>query len=140
MGHKDPCWVYTMYIKPIGSICIIHGLVHQFYADVSHLFLSFKPTDNVARTEAFGRVNWCLNDIVAGCMTKMLKRIKLKLLSSHLNAMQSLLKRVSDYWWMKHKNIMCNKSWRILWLEIQHGEKSISAFAQFVKSIVSENI
>ena len=60
---------YTMYTKPVGSICKNHGLSHHFYADDSQLYLSFKPTDNVAHTVALCLAGSCLNDIVAWCMT-----------------------------------------------------------------------
>ena len=47
---------YTMYTKPVGYICKHHSLVHHFYPDDCQLYLSFKPTDNVADTEALGYV------------------------------------------------------------------------------------
>ena len=47
---------YVMYTKPVGSICKNHGLVHHFYADDAQNYLSFKPTDNVAHTEALDQV------------------------------------------------------------------------------------
>ena len=42
--------------KAVGSISKNHGLVHHFYADDLQIYLSFKPTDNVAHTEALCRV------------------------------------------------------------------------------------
>ena len=42
---------YTMYTTPIGAICKKHGLEYHFYADDSQLYLSFKPMDQVTRTE-----------------------------------------------------------------------------------------
>ena len=56
---------YTMYTTPIGAICKKNGLEYHFYADDSQLYLSFKPTDNVSRTEAIRRVEACLKDILS---------------------------------------------------------------------------
>ena len=64
---------YTMYTKPVGSICRNHGLVHHFYADDLQLYLSFRPTDKVAHTEALFRVDSSLNEIVARIHDNMLK-------------------------------------------------------------------
>ena len=36
---------FTMYNKPVGEICMKHGLSHLLYADDSQLYLSFKPTN-----------------------------------------------------------------------------------------------
>ena len=64
---------YTMYTKPLSSICKKSWFSSSLYADDSQLYLSFKPTDNVAHTEALGRVERCLNDIVAWMHDNMLK-------------------------------------------------------------------
>ena len=64
---------YTMYTKPVGSICRNHGLVHHFYADDSQLYLLFKPTENVDQTETLSHVESCLNDTVACMHVNMLK-------------------------------------------------------------------
>ena len=36
----DPKY-YTMYTKSVGSVCKIHGFIHHYYADDSHLYYSF---------------------------------------------------------------------------------------------------
>lgn len=64
---------FTMYTKPVGAICKKHGLSHHFYADDSQLYLSFKPTSVVTRTEAIRRVESCLNEIVSWMNNNMLK-------------------------------------------------------------------
>ena len=64
---------YTMYTKPVGTICRNHGLNHHFYADDSQLYLSFKPTDCVKVSDALRRVEGCLNDIVSWMHRYMLK-------------------------------------------------------------------
>ena len=94
---------YTMYIKPLGSISKNHGLVHHFYADDSQLYLSFKPTDIVAHTEALCRVESCLNDIVAWMHDNMLKlnTDKKKLFSLHRIPTQYnkfVKKSIGDCW------------------------------------------
>ena len=65
---------YTMYTTPISAICKKYGLEYHFYADVSQLYLSFKPTDNVSRTEAIRRVEACLKDILSWMHGNMLKQ------------------------------------------------------------------
>ena len=62
--HKNLCWVYTVYTKPVCSLCKNPGLVYHFFTDDSQLCLSFKSTD-VAQTGALCSVENCLNDIVA---------------------------------------------------------------------------
>ena len=52
---------------PVGPIFKNHGF------DDSQLYLSFKPADNVAHTEALCRVERCLNDIVAWMRDNMRK-------------------------------------------------------------------
>ena len=64
---------YTMYTKPVGTICRNHGLNHHFYADDSQLYLSFKPADCVTVSEALRRVEGCLNDIASWMHRNMLK-------------------------------------------------------------------
>ena len=50
------------------------GLSIIFYADDSQLYLSFKPTDNVSKTEAIRRVEAYLKDILSWMHGNMLKR------------------------------------------------------------------
>ena len=64
---------YTMYTKPVGSICQSHGLDHHFYADDSQLYLEFKPKDSISKKEVVCRVERCLSDIVEWMDSNMLK-------------------------------------------------------------------
>jgi hypothetical protein len=64
---------YTMYTKPVGSICRHHGLDHHFYVDDSKLYLSFKPTGIVTQAETLHRIERCLHDIVSWLHGNMLK-------------------------------------------------------------------
>lgn len=64
---------YTMYTKPVGSICKKHGLKHHFYADDSQLYLSFEPTDDQSQLETIRRVEDCFNEIVQWMHINMLK-------------------------------------------------------------------
>ena len=57
-----------MYNTLIGAICKKYGLENHFYADDSQLFLSFKPMDNVSKTEAIRHVEACLKAFFPGCM------------------------------------------------------------------------
>ena len=53
---------YTMYTTLNGASCKKYGLEYPFYADDSSLYLSFKPTNNVSKTEAIRRVEASLLD------------------------------------------------------------------------------
>ena len=63
---------YIMYTKPVCDICKLHGLLHHFYADDSHLYLSFKPTVAVCVSETLHRIEGCLADIVSWMHSYML--------------------------------------------------------------------
>ena len=65
---------YNMYTTPVCAICKKHGLEYHFYADDSHLYLSFKPTDQVTRAEAIRRVEACLKDTLSWMQGNMLKQ------------------------------------------------------------------
>ena len=54
---------YVMYTKPLGDVIRTHGLQHHLYADDTQLYLSFKPKDDVAQSEALTRIENCLEDI-----------------------------------------------------------------------------
>ena len=62
-----------MYIKPVGLICKKNGLRHHFYADDSQLYISFKPIDDLSKTETLRRVEMCLCEILIWMHTNMLK-------------------------------------------------------------------
>ena len=64
---------YTMYTKPLGDIIRSHGLGHQFYADDTEIYLSFKSKDNAAQNEALRRTETCLADIEIWMHKNMLK-------------------------------------------------------------------
>jgi len=64
---------YTMYTKPVGSICRNHGLNHHFYADDSQLYLSFKPAEQTSKTATITQIEQCLNDIISWMNSNMLK-------------------------------------------------------------------
>ena len=64
---------YTMYTKPVGLICKKYGLRHHFYADDSQLYISFKPIDDLSKTETLRRVEMCLKEILILMHTNMLK-------------------------------------------------------------------
>ena len=63
--------IYTMFAKPIGSLCRQHGLSYHSYADDTQVYLVFKPTtpwrDTADQLEA------CLRDISAWMSANMLK-------------------------------------------------------------------
>ena len=75
-------YVYNQFSIYVGNykghfhetLCKKHGLEYHFYADDSQLYLSFKPTDQVARAEAIRRVGACLKDILAWMYGNMLKQ------------------------------------------------------------------
>ncbi len=64
---------FTMYTKPVGSICQKHGLHHHFYADDSQLYISFKPSNQIEKCEALNSVERCLSEIVSWMNNNMLK-------------------------------------------------------------------
>ena len=64
---------YTMYTKPLGLICKKYGLRHHFYADDSQVYTSFKPIDDLSKTETLRRVEMCLKEILIWMHTNMLK-------------------------------------------------------------------
>lgn len=64
---------YTMYTKPVGSICREYGLNHHFYADDSQLYLSFKPVDQASKAATITRVEECLKEIISWMNSNMLK-------------------------------------------------------------------
>lgn len=64
---------YIMYTKPLGDIIRSHGLGHMFYADDTQIYLSFKPRDSIAQSEALSRIETCLIDIEMWMHNNMLK-------------------------------------------------------------------
>ena len=64
---------FTMYTKPVGTICKKHGLNHHFYADDGQLYLSFKPTNLFSKDNTLRSVEKCLVEIVSWMNNNMLK-------------------------------------------------------------------
>ena len=62
-----------MYTKPVGSICMKHGLNYHYYADDGQLYLSFKPACIDAKNKTLQRVEKCLSEIVSWMNNNMLK-------------------------------------------------------------------
>ena len=62
-----------MYTKPVGTICLCHGLFHHFYADDSQLYISFKPIDSVSKSEALRCIECYRTESIAWMNANMLK-------------------------------------------------------------------
>ena len=62
---------YTMYTKPVGTICMQYGLNHHFYADDSQLYMAFEPKDSPINI--LYRVECCLDSIMSWMHSNMLK-------------------------------------------------------------------
>ena len=70
-----------------------NGLRHHFYAYDSQLYISFKPIDNLSKTETLLRVEMCLCEILICMHTNMLKLIsdktEMKIFASNKNEVSS---------------------------------------------------
>ena len=64
---------FTMYTKPVGEICLKHGLNYHYYADDGQLYLSFKPKCTAAKIDSLERIEKCLTEIVSWMNNNMLK-------------------------------------------------------------------
>lgn len=102
---------FTMYTKPVGSICTKHGLNHHYYADDGQLYLSFKPKSVADKTEALQRIENCLSEIVTWMNINMLKinadKTELIVFTSQKNEkhVQSVTVNISDENIKQSKNV-----------------------------------
>lgn len=93
---------YTMYSKPLGDIIRRYGLLYHFYADDTQLYVSFKPQNELAKSNALTLVEHCLTDIEKWMNENMLKlnsdKTEVMLFTSKHNAkhMNSVVVRVGD--------------------------------------------
>ena len=55
--------LFTMYTPPIGDIARTHGLNVHFYADDTHLYMAFDPTDNEDAASVLKQLEDCISDI-----------------------------------------------------------------------------
>ena len=65
--------LYTLYTAPLGDICRSHGIVFICYADDTQLYLSFRPSSDLSKTNAIKRLEDCIMDIRLWMRTNLLK-------------------------------------------------------------------
>ena len=51
--------LYTLYTAPLGDICRSHGIVFHCYTDDTQLYLSFRPSLDLSKTNAIKRLEDC---------------------------------------------------------------------------------
>ena len=65
--------LYTLYTAPLGDICRSHGIVFICYADDTQLYLSFRPSSDLSKTNAIKRLEDCIMYIRLWMRTNLLK-------------------------------------------------------------------
>eukprot|EP00919_Chromeraceae_sp_WS-2016_P077025 GHVR01182277.1.p1 GENE.GHVR01182277.1~~GHVR01182277.1.p1 ORF type:complete len:251 (-),score=13.94 GHVR01182277.1:587-1339(-) len=93
---------YTMYSKPLGDIIRRYELLYHFYSNDTQLYVSFKPQNELAKSNALTLVEHWLTDIEKWMNENMLKlnsdKTEVMLFTSKHNAkhMDTVVVRVGD--------------------------------------------
>ena len=66
--------LFSTYTRPLGVVVSIHGISYYIYADDTGLYLVFKPSVDLAESEAISRVQLCNKDINDWMVTNKLKK------------------------------------------------------------------
>ena len=64
--------LYTMYTKPLGSLIADHGLDYHMYADDTQEYVSFDIKQPDQQSDAFQKLECCLNDVCKWMSQNML--------------------------------------------------------------------
>ena len=54
---------FQIYTPPLGRIILRHGLIYHLYADDTHLYMAFKPSDMTSKCDALSRIEACMAEI-----------------------------------------------------------------------------
>ena len=65
--------LFTLYIHPLGSICIRHDINYHLYADDQQIYLSFKPVKSGDKENSIRRLEACIAEIREWMVANMLK-------------------------------------------------------------------
>ena len=60
---KAQSWGQCFHNLPLGRIIQRHGLTYHLYADDTHLYMAFKPSDVTSKCDAISRIEVCVADI-----------------------------------------------------------------------------
>ena len=64
---------FTLYMTPLGEICIEHRITYHLYAYTQQLYFAFKPSNTGAKEQCIKQLEGCIAEIQKWMAANMLK-------------------------------------------------------------------